>query len=169
VKKNTPVPQPAASASHRSQRTRKPGARKAFTILEVMLGACVMAFALTTAITTLQRGFASIDSARNYVIAGQIMQSEIEKMRVSPWSSTVTVIGIVDYTGSNPAITIDPVFTSQANIANRFSMIRTMADPKADLRQITLTVTWQNYDGRTLSLSYTTYYARYGLYDFFAS
>jgi Tfp pilus assembly protein PilV len=141
----------------------------AFTIVEVMMGAIVMAFAITTSITTLQRGFLSVDTARNLVIAGQIMQSEIEKMRVSPWSSTATVTGVADYTDSSPAIQIDPVFTANAYIANRFRLTRSLADPKADLRQITLTISWTNLDGRPMSRTYTTYYARYGLYDFFAS
>ena len=133
------------------------------------MAAIVMAMAITTSITTLQRGFISIDSARNFVIAGQIMQSEIEKMRVSPWSTTATVTGIVDYTDTVPAITIDPIFTSTTYISNRFTLTRTLADPKTDLRQITLTVNWRTLDGRNLSRSYTTYYARYGLYDFFSS
>lgn len=143
--------------------------RSGFTIVEVMMAAIVMAFAITTSIVTLQRGFLSIDTARNLVIAGQIMQSEIEKMRVSPWSSTVTVTGIVDYTNTFPALNIDPVFTANTFIGDRFTLTRTMENPKPDLRQITLTITWRNYDGRTLSRSYTTYYARYGLYDFFSS
>lgn len=150
-------------------RARARGRSSAFSILEVMLGAIVMALAITTSITTVQRGFQSIDTARNLVIAGQIMQSEVEKMRVSPWSTTATVTGIADYTNVSPAIVIDPAFTSNTTIASRFLMTRTMADPKADLRQITLTITWRNYDGRLLSRSYTTYYARFGLYDFFAS
>ena len=149
-------------------RNRRSGVR-AFTILEVMFAAMVMAFAITTAITTLQRGFASIDTARNFVIAGQIMQSEIEKMRVSPWTSTATVNGIADYTNTFPTITIDPVFTSSAYIASRFTLTRTMADPKTDMRQITLTVSWRNYDGRRMSRNYVTIYSRYGLYDFFSS
>jgi Tfp pilus assembly protein PilV len=151
------------SAPERSYRKR------AFTILEVMLASIVMAMAITTSITTLQRGFLSIDTARNFVIAGQIMQSEIEKMRVSPWFSTATVTGLTDYTDASPAITIDPVFTSNAYINNRFTLSRHMADPKADLRQITLTVTWNNYDGRQMQRTYTTYYAKFGLYDFFSS
>jgi len=133
------------------------------------MAAIVMAFAITTSITTLQRGFLSIDTARNFVIAGQIMQSEIEKMRVSPWSTTATVNGIADYTDTYPAISIDPVFTSSAYIANRFTLTRSMADPRTEMRQITLTVSWRNYDGRQMSRSYTTFYARYGLYDFFSS
>lgn len=144
-------------------------ANRAFTIVEVMMAAIVMAFAITTSITTLQRGFLSIDTARNFVIAGQIMQSEIEKMRVSPWSTTATVTGITDYTNTFPAIAIDTVFTSNAHIGARFTMTRTMSDPKADLRKVTLTISWTSYDGRTISRSYDTYYARYGLYDFFSS
>lgn len=151
---------------HSCRPTRRYGA---FTIVEVMLAAAVMALAIGTSIPVLQRGFLMIDTARNLVIAGQILQSEIEKMRVSPWGSTATVTGIADYTNSSPVITIDTVFTSNSFISNRFTLTRTMADPKPDLRQITLTVTWTNYDGRPLSRSYTTYYARYGLYDFFAS
>jgi Tfp pilus assembly protein PilV len=134
-----------------------------------MIACLIMALVIATSITTLQRGFLSIDTARNFVFGGQIMQSEIEKMRVSPWSTTETVIGIADYTDTYPALTLDPVFQANAFIANRFTLTRTMADPKPDLRQITLTVTWRNYDGRTISRSYTTYYARFGLYDFFAS
>ncbi len=131
-----------------------------------MMAAMVMAFAITTSITTLQRGFLSIDTARNFVIAGQIIQSEIEKMRVSPWTTTATVTGIVDYT-DDANVTIDDVFGT--NISGRFTVARTMADPKADLRKITLTVSWTSYDGRRLSRSYDTYYARLGLYDFFSS
>jgi len=134
-----------------------------------MMACIIMAFAITTSITTLQQGFLSIDTARNFVIAGQIMQSEIEKMRVSPWSTTATVTGLVDYTDTFPTIAIDAAFTSNVYISNRFTLTRTMADPKTDMRQITLTVTWKNYDGRQMSRSYTTYYARYGLYDFFSS
>jgi len=141
--------------------------RAAFTIVEVMMAVMVMTGAFAATITTLQRGFQSIDTARNLVIAGQIMQSEIEKMRVSPWSSAGAVIGMVDYTDASPAIQIDANFP--ANVASRFTVTRTMADPKPDMRKITLTVTWRNVDGRQLSRSYVTYYARYGLYDYFSS
>lgn len=165
----TPTSVFRSAAATRPPRPRAKTA--AFTIVEVMMAAIVMAMAITTSITTLQRGFISIDSARNFVIAGQIMQSEIEKMRVSPWTSPgagSSVVGIVDYTDTVPTLRIDPVFTS-VYISNRFTLTRQLADPKTDMRQITLTVSWRTLDGRTLSRSYTTYYARYGLYDFFSS
>ena len=48
--------------------------RGGFTIVEVMAAAVVMALAITTSITTLQRGFLALDSARNLTMAGQILQ-----------------------------------------------------------------------------------------------
>lgn len=155
------VPSPRRSASRPV---------RAFTVAEVMFATLVLIFAITTAITVIQRGFNSIDSSRNYVIASQIMQSEIERIRVSPWSTTATVTGIADYTDSVPAVAIDSVFTSNPYIGSRFTLTRAVTDLATGyLRQFTLTVSWRNYDGRPMSCSMVTYYSRYGLYDFFSS
>jgi Tfp pilus assembly protein PilV len=137
-----------------------------FTIFEVMIAAMVMAFAITTAITTMQRGFLSLDTARNITIAGQIMQSEFEKMRLRDW----TVIGAYD-TSAPTTLTIDSSFTSNAFIGNRFALTRDVdviaTTTGIGLRQITLTVSWNSYDGRPLSRSYTSYYGQNGLYDYY--
>lgn len=139
-----------------------PKARAAFTILEVMMAACVMALAITTSITTMQRGFATLDSARNLTLAGQIMVCEMEKVRMLDWA---TVNGS-DYLGSH-AVTVDSSFTSVPKIANRFTLTREVATAgSADMLQITLTISWKNYDGRTLTRSYMTYYAHYGIHDY---
>jgi Tfp pilus assembly protein PilV len=147
--------------SHASPRRLRVSRLAGFTILEVMMAAIVMALAITTAITALQRGFASLDTARNLVTAGQIMQSEIEKMRINNWSV------VSGYPTTATTLTVDSVFTANPAIGNRFSLTRSVSDPKSDLREITFTISWNNYDGRTMSRSYTTYYARYGLYDYF--
>jgi Tfp pilus assembly protein PilV len=134
--------------------------RRGFTILEVALAAAVMALALTTSITTMQRGFLSLDTARNLTIAGQIMQSEFEKMRMQPWST-------IDAYGSSDPVTIDSSFTSNAFIGTRFTLTRNATLIRTGLKQITLTITWKSYDGRSLSRSYTSYYGQNGLYDYF--
>lgn len=137
----------------------------AFTILEVMLAAAIMAFAITTSITTMQRAFLSLDTARNITIAGQIMQSEFEKMRLRDWS----VIGA--YSTTQTELTIDSAFTSNSFINTRFKLYRDVTEINmgtgVGMRQITLTCRWRNYDGRTLSRSYTSYYGQNGLYDYF--
>ncbi len=136
-----------------------------------MMAAIVMAFAITTSITTMQRGFLSLDTARSITIAGQIMQSEFEKMRLQPWS-TINAYSAsetaVPYDAAHPEyFSIDPCFTSNAFIGNRFTLARTVTLVRTGMKQITLTVTWSSYDGRAISRSYSSYYGQNGLYDYF--
>jgi Tfp pilus assembly protein PilV len=147
-----------------SQRRRRAG----FTILEVMMAASVMVLAITTSITTMQRGFATLDSARNLTLAGQIMVCEMEKIRMLDW----TTVSGSDYMGTH-AVSIDASFTDSdaatryANLASRFTLSRLVETAgSADMLKITVTITWKNYDGRTISRSYMTYYARYGIHDY---
>ncbi len=137
------------------------GRQRGFTIVEVMVAAGVMALAITSAITTMQSAFLALDSARNITLAGQIMQGELEKMRLKDWAT------IAAYPSSATTVTIDPAFTSNAAIGNRFTLERTVADVNSDMKQVTLTITWRGYDARPYSRFYTTYYGRNGLYDFF--
>jgi Tfp pilus assembly protein PilV len=136
-----------------------------FSILEVMFAAIVMAFAIVTSITTMQRSYLSLDTARNITIAGQIMQSELEKMRLRDWSV------INGYATSPTTLTIDSSFTSNPIVGSRFSLVRTITDiatgTSDGMKQITLTVTWTSYDKRQLSRSYSSYYGQNGLYDYF--
>lgn len=125
------------------------------------MAAIVMVLAITTALTTMQRAYLSLDTARNITIAGQIMQSEFEKMRLRDWS----VIG--GYSTSETTITLDPAFTSHPSVGNRFTVVRDVDELSSAMRQITLTVSWNSTDGRRLSRSYTSYYGQNGLYDYY--
>jgi hypothetical protein len=139
------------------------GARRGFTIAEVMIAAGVMALAITTSITTMQRAFLALDSARNITLAGQIMQGEFERLRLKAW----TVIGAYPLLPETTTLTIDPIFTSNPAIGNRFTLIRSVTENNSEMRKITLTISWRGYDGRPLSRFYTTYYGKNGLYDYF--
>ena len=153
---------------------RRPGARSrhraAFTILEVMMAAIVMAFAITTAITTLQRGFLALDTARNTTVAGQIMQSELERMRLKDWDTVnayapgPTTLTLVT---NSSALNNTSAFVPSAALAQRFTLSRTASVVHTDLKKITFAITWRSSDGRTLTRAYPAYYGRHGLYDFF--
>jgi len=128
-----------------------------------MLAAIIMAFSIATSISTLQRGFRSVDSARNISLAAQIMQSEMERIRLKDWAT-------IDSYGPGPStLTVDTVFTSTASIGTRFALSRSTAAVAGltDVKEITLTVTWTGIDSRVNTRSYSTYYGRYGLYDYF--
>ena len=137
--------------------------RRGMTITEVAMAALIMALVLATAVTTLQRAFISLQNARDLNIASQMLQSEMEKLRLADWT---TVNG---FTTSATTVTLDPAFTANPFVGNRFTLSRTVTDPKTDTRIITLRVVWQGADNRPLSRRLALRYSRNGLYDYFYS
>jgi len=132
-----------------------------FTIFEVAVAASVLALAIGTAIAAMQRTFLALDTARNLETAGGIMQCELEKERLFSWAqiNNATYLPVIDTS-----------FTRNPSTAGRFTLSRslvTLAQHSGQMVQITLTVSWRNYDGRSLSRSYTTYYGQNGLYAYF--
>jgi hypothetical protein len=137
----------------------------------------VMAFGIATSLTVLQFGFRALDTARNNTIAGQILQSVMEDIRMLPWSvtspSTATSITGLETTNNNVTgnVTLDASFTNNdaAVIAmvSRFTITRNITDVSSSMKCITLTATWKGIDGRAHSLSYMSYYAQNGLRDYF--
>ena len=120
----------------------------------------ILALALTTSLTAMQRAFLEFDTARNLEIAGNILQCEMEKERLFTWAKA----GDTTY---QPVI--DASFTRNPAIAGRFTLSRaltTLAAHSGQIVQITLTARWRSYDGHTLSRSYTTYYTQGGLYEY---
>ncbi|MSU50895.1 MAG: hypothetical protein EXS37_17700 [Opitutus sp.] len=75
-----------------------------------MIAAVVLVLGITTAITTLQRGFQALDTARNTTHASQAMQSELERLRLKSWAqlqalqdagdSAVTAVAVTGTAGA---------------------------------------------------------------------
>ncbi|MCF7688998.1 MAG: hypothetical protein K9M98_15380 [Cephaloticoccus sp.] len=134
---------------------------RAFTIVEVAIAVIVLAMALTTGITAMQRAFFEFDTARNLQVAGNILQTEMEKERLLPWAKA-----------SDPAYlpVIDTSFNRNPAIAGRFTLSRsltTLPSRSGQMVQIKLTIRWRSLDGHELSRSYTTYFTQGGLYEYF--
>ena len=123
----------------------------------------ILALAITTSITTMQRALLSLDSARNIETACRILQTEIEKERLLTWAQ----VSANTYTP-----TIDSAFLSNPAVAGRFSISRaTSVVPNrgGKMLQITVTVSWRNYDGKAQERSQITYYGNGGLYSYFTT
>ena len=150
-------------ARYGARRNTGPSAMaRAFTIVEVAMAVFVLAVALTTSLAAMQRAFLQLDTARNLEIAANMLQCEMEKERLLAWdvvrNATTTYVPV-----------IDPSFARNPAISGRFTLSRTVAVLAAhsgQVLQITLTVTWRGYDGRSLSRSYTSYYTQGGLYAY---
>jgi hypothetical protein len=126
-----------------------------------MMATGVLTIAIVSSILVLQKSFVAIDTARGLTLAGQIMQGELEKMRIKDWSV------VSAYPAGPTVVDIDPTFTSNPFVGNRFTLTRTVTLLRAGMLQITVRVSWKTLDDQTHTASYTTQYGQNGLYDYF--
>lgn len=163
-----PAARPAVGITRTVRRIRRPVrahgpalTRRAFTLIEVLAAVAVLALVLMTSITTLQRAFSNLDTARNVTLANSILQAELEKERLFSWSKL---------NDSTYQPTIDAGLLSNPNIAGRFTLSRTTStvSGRTDrMVQVTLTVRWRSYDGRTITRNVTSNFSNSGLNDLF--
>jgi len=132
------------------------------TIAEVMVASCVLVFALCSSFLVLQRGYQAIDTARNSTIAAQIMQSEIERIRLLDWGSVQSLAG-------TSTLSVATVFSTNTKVTNRFTNFqRTVTiDTVRNVADIQLTVGWTGFDGVNHSRAFNARYCKNGLYDFY--
>lgn len=150
----------APSASVRPPRIPRHRTR-GFTIIEVAMATFVMIFGISTSLITMQRGFESIDTARNITLAAQIMQSEMERIRLLNWSSLPADESDVD---------LSAFFTSNPSLADKFTLARSVTDVSGkvgEMKSITLTVTWNGVTGTPHQRRFVTRYTKDGLYDYY--
>src|SRR4051812_36646236 len=128
-----------------------------FTIVEVMVASTVLIFGIVTAITTSQRGLQALDTARNLTAASQVMQSEMERIRLLNWSQLESL----QQSGATE------VTADAATGLARVNCTRAIVDVKNEMKQITLTAVWRGYDGREHTARLITRYGKSGLNDYF--
>ncbi len=135
------------------------------------MAAFVMAFGIGTSLLAMQSGFKALDVARDTTIASQILQSEMERLRLMAWNNTSTVA--VDSICELPAsetVSLAAMFSSASEFAAKFQVTRTVTADSTrpgEVRHITISVRWRSYDGRTHDRSFRSMYARNGLYDYY--
>ncbi len=139
--------------------SRRFKSERGFTILEVAMATFVMALGISTAIIAMQTGFKTLDVSRGTTLASQVLQSEMETLRLSSWGS-LPATGNIDLTA---------VFTTDPTLASRFTATRTVSPTPGydNMRDITLTVSWTTIDGRSLTRKFFSRYCKDGLYDYY--
>ncbi len=125
------------------------------------MAAAVMAFGISTAIVAMQRGFATLDSARNLTTAAQILACQIEQLRMHDWA---TVSG---YGWGPTTLALDGEFSASSSVGTRYTVTRTTRLLATDLLEVTYTVAWRGADGRSHTRAMTTCYARHGIHDYY--
>ena len=137
-------------------------------MVEVLVAAAVMIFGIATSLTTITYGMRSIDNARYQTLAGQILQSQMEKIRLLTWTQLTAATGPGNYPTFQPDVDASGATTAQLS---RFTCTQSVAAAPSPfdttMRIITLTASWTGIDGRPHSVSYLTRYGQNGLSDFF--
>ncbi|MDD2763847.1 MAG: hypothetical protein PHE83_07750 [Opitutaceae bacterium] len=145
--------------------------RSGFTLIEVALGATILAVAFIGMIDALAIGSEMLDTARKQTIAAQIMQAEAEYLRMQPWSTISSLASkspdyLSNYADFNPKLNHSSLAPSSlATFANTsFKFSRTVnTNPHANLRWITMTVSWTSITGKAHQRSSNLYIGKYGL------
>jgi Tfp pilus assembly protein PilV len=143
-----------------------------FTILEVALAATIMALGIASSIVVMQAGFKAIDVARDNTLASQILQSEMERLRLMPWANSTVERDSITELVSPETVSLSAMFSTSEALASRFTVRRTIdtdSTRPGDIRYITISVTWRTLDGRRQTRSFRSMYAKNGLYDYYTT
>jgi len=130
-------------------------ARRGFTIVEVMVSATVLALGIAGVITVSQSGLQALDTARHLSAASQLMQSEMERVRLMSWAQLQSL-----QDSGQTVVALD-------GAPLRYTCSREIRDLKSGMKEITLVATWKGYDGRSHTARLITRYGQTGLNDYF--
>jgi len=154
---------PRRSLRRRETRLAAPG----FTIAEVMMASFVMIFGIASAIIVLQSGLRALDTARNTTLASQLIQSEMERIRLLSWSA-------VNSLPASATIEIGEILPTDlpsiSELRSRFTITREVSDVTGkigDMKEIDITVSWRGVDGQSHVRASSTHYSREGLYAYY--
>lgn len=131
-----------------------------FTLVEITVAIMVLGFGIASSVVALRVGFGMIETARDQTIVAQILQSEVETLRLMAWRELADL-------PSTEEFTIESEFTDE--IGNRFTCIRRIEDvrPGAQVKRVVLEVRWTTNNGVARELTYKTRISRDGLNDYY--
>jgi prepilin-type N-terminal cleavage/methylation domain-containing protein len=130
-----------------------------FTLVEMIVASLVLAMVFISSISALTYGFKLMENARFNTLASQVIQSEIETLRLNNWLQLNTL-------PAHEAITIPSGLASAA--FNRFAGWRTVSSViRTDTKLIIVGVQWTASSGQVHARRYTTYMTKDGLNDYY--
>ncbi len=138
----------------KQQKWRNKGA---FTLVEVVIAMVILTLTVASSLIAMRTGFSIIESARDNTLASQILQSEMENLRLKSWEKLVVL----------PDGEFDLEDGFMETVGHRFVCLRTVNKAKPNLIEITLRVEWKSVGGRTMSREYSTFFSKSGLNDYY--
>src|SRR6266540_6679053 len=141
---------------------------QAFTLMEVMLAVVIVGVEFVSLYVAISQGFAVVQSARENLRATQIMQEQVEIIRVLDWEKITTTPSPWNFNanfypagGANQGLTYSgTIAVTDAPVPDAYT---------ADMRLVVVSLTWTN--GTTSRVSRNrelrTLVSRYGLHNYY--
>ena len=141
------------------------GARRAFSILEVMSATAVMAMGLAAAIYGIQIGLRNLDVARTSTAIGQVMQSEAERIRLLNWDALSAL------PNNATTLTLADALNNRALKNGNVVVTRTISNVSgyANMKEVRLVATWRSIEGAQRTRIIQFRYTKGGVYDYYST
>ncbi|WPJ94678.1 prepilin-type N-terminal cleavage/methylation domain-containing protein [Coraliomargarita algicola] len=129
-----------------------------FTLTEVVVSMGIFTIVIAGGLAGVRRGFDILHDSRNYTRVSQILQSEVETLRTLSWVELIELPADVE-------ISVDTQFDTKAY--DMYSVSRLIEEEQDDLRRVVVGVSYQNAQGREVTLQYVTFFAKGGVNDYY--
>lgn len=149
----------------KSRITRRVG-QAAFTLVEMAVGAGVLAITILALYTAFSQGFAVIEVARENLRATQILQEKTETIRLYTWDQ-INTPGFIPASFTAPFYAVGASTNSGVVYDGTMTIAPTTLTESyaADLRQVTVSVSWTSGQ-LTRNRTMTTLVSKYGLHNY---
>jgi Tfp pilus assembly protein PilV len=150
-------------------RSRRRVLRRGMTIPEVLIAATLLAFVIMSSLKALTEAFRLTRHARMVTLAGQIVQSTMEDLRLRNYSSLKAYAAQsqpVNFTSSLASERFSSAFTQGFTLSGTFTTLIASNTGTPGKISASLTVTWSEA-GSVFSRKITTYFGEQGLSDYF--
>jgi Tfp pilus assembly protein PilV len=139
------------------------------TIAEVMITAVVLGIVIISSLGALQQAYAFTHHARQVTLAGQVVQSVMEDLRLRNFSEIQTYAAQtqpVDFTSILTTERFASAFTTNFTVAGNFTTVVASNPPQYGKINVTMTVNWTERGSR-FSRSLMTVFSEKGLSDYY--
>ena len=141
---------------------------RAFTLMEVMLAVVIVGVEFVSLYVAISQGFAVVQSARENLRATQIMQEQVEVVRVLDWEKVTTNASPWSFNASfYPANGTNPGITYSGSIAITNAPVPIAY--AADMRLVVVSLSWTNGANSRImrNRELRTLVSRYGMHNYF--
>ena len=144
-------------------------ARRGMTIPEVMITACVLGFVIISSLGSLSQAYSFMRHARTITLAGQVVQSVMEDLRLKNYSAITAYAAQsqpVNFTSTLATEGFASNFTAGFTVSGDFSTVVASSSTQLGKIKVTLTVNWTEQSS-SFSRKLISTFGEKGLSDYF--